>query len=202
VHPNRKSIRLPTYDYSSPGMYFVTICTHQREPTLGAIDAGYMIPNDAGKFVEQIWHALPIRFPNLKTDKFILMPNHVHAILFLESPQSNPGAASGAPTTATSLTRASIALQSGSELTGALTRHPSLAAVVRAFKSQSATGVNKIRMTRSDPVWQRNYFEHIIRTPQSLDDLRRYIQENPARWHSDEENPLRVNNTLAGPILS
>ncbi|MGB9333694.1 MAG: transposase [Candidatus Acidiferrales bacterium] len=179
MHPNRKSIRLPHYDYSHPGMYFVTICTHRREPILGAIDAGYMIPNAAGKFVEQIWHALPNRFPNLKTDKFILMPNHVHAILFLESPQSSPGGASPAPTTRTSL-----------------------AAVVCAFKSQSAIGVNKIRMTPNHPVWQRNYFEHIIRTPQSLDDLRRYIQENPARWPSDEENPLQINNTLAGPILS
>lgn len=179
VHLNRKSIRLPHYDYSHPGMYFVTICTHEREPILGTIDAGYMIPNAAGKFVQQIWNALPNRFPNLKTDKFILMPNHVHAILFLETPQPSPGAASGAPTTRISLAR-----------------------VVRAFKSQSAIGINKIRTTPKLPVWQRNYFEHIIRTPQSLDGLRRYIQENPARWPHDEENLLRINNTLAAPILS
>ena len=86
-------------------MYFVTICTHQRQPILGTIDAGYMIPTDAGKFVEQSWHAFPNRFPNLKTDKFTLMPNHVHAILFLESLQSSPGAASGAPTARISLAR-------------------------------------------------------------------------------------------------
>lgn len=169
MYPNRKSIRLPHYDYSHPGMYFVTICTHQREPILGTIDAGYMILNAAGKFVEQTWHALPNRFPNLKTDKFTLMPNHVHAILFLETPQSSPGGASPAPTTRTSL-----------------------AAVVCALKSQSAIGINKIRMTPNRPVWQRNYFEHIIRTPQSLDDLRRYIQANPAKWPTDEENPKPV----------
>jgi len=169
VYSNRKSIRLPHYDYSHPGMYFVTICTHQREPILGTIDAGYMIPTAAGKFVEQTWHDLPNRFPNLKTDKFTLMPNHVHAILFLESPQSSPGGASPAPTT-----------------------RMSLAAVVCAFKSQSAIGINKIRMTPNRQVWQRNYFEHIIRTPQPLDELRRYIQENSTRWATDEENPKRV----------
>jgi putative transposase len=165
LYPQRKSIRLPHYDYSSPGMYFVTICTHHREPILGAIDAGYMIPNDAGEFAQQTWHALPRRFPNLKTDAFILMPNHVHAILFVETPQLSPGAASGAPTTRTSL-----------------------ASVVRAFKSESARGVNRIRMTPNSPVCQRNYFEHIIRTSQSLEDLRRYIRENPGRWSTDEEN--------------
>jgi putative transposase len=173
VYPNRKSIRLPNYDYSHPGMYFVTICTHQREPILGTIDAGYMIPTDAGKLVDQIWHALPNRFPNLKTDKFILMPNHVHAIMFLETPRSSPGGASPAPTT-----------------------RASLADVVCAFKSQSAIAINKIRMTPNHPVWQRNYFEHIIRTPQSLDNLRRYIQENPSRWPTDEENPTRVAATV------
>ncbi len=165
VYPNRQSLRLPHHDYSHPGMYFVTICTHQREPILGAIDAGYMIPNDAGEFAIQIWHALPQRFTDLKTDAFILMPNHLHAILFFETPQSSPGAASGAPTT-----------------------RKSLASVVRAFKSVSAIGVNKIRMTPNSPVWQRNYFEHIIRTTQSLDELRRYIRENPGRWFTDEEN--------------
>jgi putative transposase len=180
--PDRQTIRLQNYDYSHPGMYFITICTHQREPILGVIDAGYVIPTDAGKFVEQTWLALPNRFPNLKTDEFVLMPNHVHAILFLEAQQSSqkPGAASGSPTAENSLMRAA---------SGASTPHPSLAEIVRAFKSLSAIGVNKIRMTPSQPLWQRNYYEHIIRTSQSLDQLRRYIEENPASWPTDEDNP-------------
>ena len=183
MYPNRQTIRLQNYDYSHPGMYFITICTHERESILGTIDAGYMIPTDAGKFVEQSWHTLPNRFANLKTDKFVLMPNHVHAILFLESPQYSlkPGAASGSPTTENSLMRAA---------SGAPTPRPSLAEIVRAFKSLSAIGVNKIRVTPSQPLWQRNYYEHIIRTTQSLDELRRYIQENHARWLTDEENPM------------
>jgi putative transposase len=171
THPNRKFLRLSNYDYSQPGMYFLTICTHERQSIFGAIDAGYEILNASGTFVESTWHALPHRFPNLKLDTFIVMPNHVHGIVFLESPQSSqkPVAASGAPTDRTSL-----------------------AHVVRAFKSLSAIGVNKIRMTPHSPVWQRNYYEHIIRTVKSLDVLRRYIKENPATWHSDTENPLRV----------
>jgi len=177
VYPDRQTIRLPHYDYSRPGMYFVTICTHQREPILGVIDAGYVIPTDAGKFVEQTWFTLPNRFPNLKTDKFVLMPNHVHAILFLESSPSSqkPGA--------------SVASQLHPQLTPAPTKRTSLADIVCAFKSISTIGVNKIRMTPSQLLWQRSYYEHIIRTGESLDQLRRYIQENPARWPTDEENP-------------
>jgi putative transposase len=166
VYPDRQSIRLPDYDYSRPGMYFVTICTHQREPILGVIDAGHVIPTDAGKFVEDTWLALPNRFPNLRTDEFTLMPNHVHAILFIESRQSRPGGASPAPT-----------------------KRTSLADVVCAFKSISTLGVNKLRITPGQLLWQRNYYEHIIRSSQSLVQLRRYIQENPARWSTDEENP-------------
>ncbi len=180
VLPQRKSLRLPQYDYSHPGMYFLTICYHDRESIFGAIDAGYMILNDAGKFVAHIWQSLPNRFPNLTLDAFVVMPNHVHGILFLDNPKSSPkpGAASGAPATRTSL-----------------------ALVVRAFKSQSTIGVNKIRMTPNRPVWQRNYFEHIIRTGQSLDELRRYILENPARWITDEENPLRIDPPSAAPQM-
>jgi putative transposase len=168
MYPDRQTIRLPNYDYVRPGMYFVTICTHEREPILGALNAGYVTPTDAGKLVEQTWHTLPSRFPNLRTDEFILMPNHVHAILFLESPQSSqkPGGASPAPT-----------------------KRSSLADVLCAFKSISTIGVNKIRMTPGQLLWQRNYFEHIIRSSQSLDQLRRYIAENPARWPADEDNP-------------
>ena len=168
MYPDRQTIRLPHYDYARPGMYFVTICTHQREAILGTIDAGYAIPTDAGKYVEQSWLALPNRFPNMRTDKFVLMPNHVHAILFLETRQSSqkPGGASPAPT-----------------------KRTSLADVVCAFESLSTIGVNKIRMTPGQLLWQRNYYEHIIRSGQSLDQLRRYIEENPARWSADEENP-------------
>jgi putative transposase len=164
-------------------MYFVTICTHQREPILGTIDAG--------KFVEQTWLKLPNIFLNLKPDKFILMPNHVHATLFLATPTSSPGAPSGAPTDRNSLTRAGC---------GALMSRSSLAAIIRAFKSQSAIGVNKIRMTPNRPLWQRNYYEHIIRTSKSLNELRRYIHENPARWPTDEENPQRIRQAVVRAV--
>jgi putative transposase len=188
THPNRKFLRLSTYDYSQPGMYFLTICTHDRQSIFGAIDAGYVFLNASGTLVESTWHALPHRFPNLKLDTFIVMPNHVHGIVFLETPQSSQKPV------------ASIALQSQRRLTGAPTNRTSLAHVVRAFKSLSAIGVNKIRMTPGFPVWQRNYYEHIIRTGKSLDRLRRYIKENPARWHSDAENPLRITSDQSDPI--
>ena len=159
MYPDRQSTRLPNYDYAHPGMYFITICTHEREPILSAIDSGYTILTPIGQFVEQTLLALPSRFPNLKTDKFILMPNHIHAILFLESRQSSqkPDGASPAPTKRTSLSD-----------------------VVCAFKSLSTIGVNKMRISPSNLLWQRNYYEHIIRTTMSRLDHQREIWRQSA----------------------
>jgi len=188
MHPQRKSIRLPHYDYASPGMYFVTICTHERQSLFGAIDAGHVVLNAAGELAERSWHALPHRFPNLETDAFILMPSHLHAILFLY-PNSRPNG--GGP----------IALQSQKRLTPSPTgknapraanrvpnRPPSLTDIICAFKSLSTISINKFRMTQGQPVWQRAFYDHIIRNADKLDALRRYIHENPARWAGGLEN--------------
>jgi REP element-mobilizing transposase RayT len=163
----RKNLRLPGYDYSQPGVYFVTICTAKREHRFGTIDAGQMFLNDAGTVVKQTWIDLRRRFPHVILDDFVVMPNHLHGIVVLRSltPKRKPGAASGAPT-----------------------RMATLSAIVRAFKSESAVRVNSIRVKSIPLVWQRNYFEHIVRFSKGLDAIRRYIRENPARWDSDPEN--------------
>jgi putative transposase len=95
ILPNRRSIRLQNYDYSKPGVYFITVCTHGRKCLFGNIRDGKMITNAAGKAVQEIWDGLPIRFPYLVLDAFIMMPNHVHAILALfRTPRKRTGAAS------------------------------------------------------------------------------------------------------------
>ena len=80
---NRRSIRLKGYDYSWPGAYFVSICAHNRECLFGEIVNGGMVLNDAGRMAEQCWHNIPLHFPHVELDAFVVMPNHVHGILFV-----------------------------------------------------------------------------------------------------------------------
>ncbi len=166
---HRRSLRLPGFDYSSRGLYFVTLCTYGKECLLGnAIDARVVL-NEAGKIVQKVWHDLPARFPSLAVDAFVAMPNHIHGILVLMGTGiGTKGAASSAPTSAV----------------------PSLGRVLRAFKSLTAVEVNR-SCQRKRPLWQRNYYEHIIRGGEDLDAIRRYIIENPRRWAEDRENPHR-----------
>ncbi len=165
----RKNLRLRGYDYSLPGVYFITICTAKRKCLFGDIRGGQMIRNDAGDAVAEIWARLPQRFPNLSLDCFVVMPNHVHGVIVFNNPgtKQNRGAASSAPTNTVALGR-----------------------VVRAFKSESAIRVNAILKTPGHSVWQRNYFDHIVRAGKELDEIRRYIHDNPSLWDSDPENSL------------
>ncbi len=147
----------------------MTICVNGRLPLFGEIHDGEMHLNDAGRMLETQWNALPERFPNIEPDVFIAMPNHLHGILFLV----------GAP------------------LVGALSAaQPELGDVVGAFKSLTTNayihGVKNLAwMPFETRLWQRNYFERVIRSDRELLDTREYILGNPVRWESDEENPNR-----------
>ncbi len=171
----RRSIRLQGYDYSQAGAYFVTSCTQGRVCLFGDIADGEMRLNDAGRIVADTWAALPQRFPMINMDDFVIMPNHIHGIIIVgaglalpsEPPRNldaprNRGAASSAPT---------------------------LGDIVRAFKSISAISVNRLLGRQKHSLWQRNYFEHIIRNDKDLDRIRQYIADNPIRWEIDRENP-------------
>ncbi len=165
----RKNLRLRGYNYSLPGVYFITICTAKRKCLFGNIRGGEMVRNGAGDAIAEIWERLPQRFPNISLDAFVVMPNHMHGVLVFNNPatKQNRGAASSAPTNSVALGR-----------------------VVRAFKSETAIHVNAILKTSGRPVWQRNYFEHIVRAGKDLDEIRRYIHDNPSKWDSDPENSL------------
>ena len=174
--PSRHSIRIPGYDYSEVGPYFITICTHQRKTLLGEIKDQEIVLSEAGGMVHQSWQDLPQRFPGVVLDAFVVMPNHVHGVLGLVGaglalPEA--GAASSAPTA-----------------DGALAvKKVTLPAIVRTFKSLSAIHVNRALSRQGQPFWQRNYYEHVIRDEKSLDRVREYILHNPLRWALDAENP-------------
>ena len=156
---HRRSIRLPEYDYSQIGGYFVTIVTQDRECLFGDVVDKKMILNNAGKMIQRIWNELPTRFPNIELDEYIVMPNHFHGILIIIKKSSK-----------------------------------SLGDIVGAFKSITThkyiLGVKNNRWQRfNKKLWQRNYWEHIIRDENDLNRIREYINNNPFDWESDNENP-------------
>lgn len=180
----RRSIRLPGYDYSQEGGYFVTVCTSNRECLFGEVTDGRMRLNGVGLLVQSVWDELPKHYPAIELDQFVIMPNHVHGIIILVGAGFKPAL----PTARAGLKPAP---------TGENSKKHSLAEIVRAFKTFSARRINEQQQTPGIPVWQRNYFEHVIRNEQSLNQIRRYIMDNPLNWQLDAENPAALSNAAA-----
>jgi len=171
----RRSIRLKEYDYSQGGMYFVTVCTRHREPFFGVIERGEMQLNDAGDMLVAKWDTLPDRFPAVELDSFVVMPNHVHAILNIVA---NGDVGAGLVPAQRATTRVA----------------PSVGDIVGAYKSLTTVaythGVRRLGWPAfHERLWQRNYYEHVIRNEESLKQIRQYIADNPARWEFDQDNP-------------
>ncbi len=164
-HPIRRSLRLPGYDYSGEGTYFVTICTRERKCVLGEVIDGSFQANAAGNIVRECWYELPYHYAGLALDAFVVMPNHLHGVLaFVDDV--------------------------GAGLKPALAIKPrrNLSEVVRAFKTFSARRINELGGAPGAAVWQRGYYEHIVRGEKSLSEIRRYIADNPRNWAADPEN--------------
>lgn len=177
---HRRSIRLKGYDYTQSGAYFVTICTQNRDCLFGMVADGDMRLNELGRIVEWTWDDLPNHMDNVQLDAFVVMPNHVHGIVVIKSADTpiavgagSVGAGSEPAPTTTAVTR----------------RIHALSEIVRQFKTFSAHRINQMRGTQGVPVWQRNYYEHVIRNEESLNRIRCYIAENALRWAFDRENP-------------
>jgi REP element-mobilizing transposase RayT len=163
----RRSPRLAGFDYSQPGLYFVTVCTWAREPLLGHIVASEVQLSQAGRAALEAWAALPLRFPAVDLDAFVFMPNHIHGILVLGG---------------------------DSDLSPDVAR-PNLAAVMRTFKSVSGIQGNRALERTNQPFWQRSYHDRIVRNARDLTLIRQYVAENPARWKSDVDNPSPTDPT-------
>jgi REP element-mobilizing transposase RayT len=132
-----------------------------------------------GEIVGRIWLCLPNHYPNVEIDAFVVMPNHAHGLVIL---RGHVGAGfKPAPTSC-----------EGSLTVEPVGRHHSLSEIVRGFKALSARRINDLRGRRGAPVWQRGFYEHVIRDEEDLDRVRRYIEANPTCWADDEENPKRV----------
>lgn len=157
---HRRSIRLQGFDYIQSSIYFITICVQDRKCLFGTIDSDRMLLSDSGNLVSEQWLELPPRFPSVILDKFVVMPNHFHGIIYTtENPVSKP----------------------------------SLSEIVGSFKSivthKYIDGVNNKNWEPFNKrLWQRNYYERIVRNDIELQNIQQYIDNNPANWQTDSLN--------------
>lgn len=191
--PNRKSPRKKGYDYSSPGYYFITICTQYGIHRFGRIENGKMILNDAGKMVLSVWRGLPAQFPMITLDQFQIMPNHIHGIIKINN--------AVAPAVGTGLVPVPTDNPQNQRNTG----NKTLGDIVGAFKSIISTRYIKgVNLGLVPPFHKRllqlRCHDHIIRDKFELFRIRRYIRNNPANWQRDKMNPGAGNSVGETPV--
>ena len=171
---HRRSVRLQGYDYSQNGGYFITVCTRDKESLFGEVSDGKMLLNNLGRIVKDEWLKTAEMRHNIRLDEFVIMPNHVHGILIIQDAGDGRGTMHRAPTT---------------EHFGKPSPN-SIPTIVRGFKSAVTLKIKRIRHEYNVSVWQKNYYEHIIRNDMSLQKVREYITNNPMNWAQDELNQL------------
>ena len=173
----RRSLRLPDYDYTQPRAYFVTICTWKRHSLFGEVVDDTMILNRSGQVARDQWIRLSIRFPQADFSKYIIMPNHVHGIIWITSEMMGTG------DKLTDISKKSLTHRTNHKNQIALR---SLGTLVRAYKSSVTWRLHTLDQSTRMPIWQRNYYEHIIRDEQDLQNISDYIQTNPCKWEQDQ----------------
>jgi REP-associated tyrosine transposase len=190
---HRSSIRLREYDYRSAGAYFVTICSFQREYLFGEVVDVEMRLTDAGVAAVECWQGIPDHFPQVQLDEFVVMPNHIHGIILLDDFVGARHASPGFETQTQSTdpqTRATHASPLRDSRPGPKPR--SIGSILGAYKSAVTKRINTLRDNPGCPVWQRNYYEHVVRNETDLANIRQYIANNPLKWDLDENNPANA----------
>jgi len=181
---HRRSIRLQGYDYASAGAYYVTIVAWHRECLFGEVLNKEMMLSKFGLVAKQQWEKLPKRFPNIELGAYMIMPNHMHGIIVITDDRGTAGSLNDLD--GKSSRRAPTQEQFQKPVKG------SIPTMIRSYKSAVSYRINLMRGTDGVPVWQRNYYEHIIRNETDLQNKTGYIESNPLLWDDDDENP---NNT-------
>ena len=173
VGQQRKSIRLSGYDYSLAGRYFVTIVIMYRVSLFGNVKNGEMETNDYGVIARNEWFKIAQlrRYLTINDDEFVVMPNHIHGIIWIKDDHVVGAQRRCAPTPNNRFSVGSQTLDS----------------IVRAYKSAVTYNIHKLVGKKSTPVWRRNYYEHIIRDERDYANILEYIHTNPLNWETDEE---------------
>jgi REP element-mobilizing transposase RayT len=173
IRHHRRSIRLPEYDYSQEGIYYITICTQGRKCLFGEIRNGKIALSECGRIVDDWWQNIPERYSGVILDEYVIMPNHMHGIIIIGGYVDNGvGAIHELPLR---IKRRAMILPK----------------IIGYFKMNSAKQINQIYNSPGNKIWQRNYWEHVIRNEKSLHKIREYIHDNQWHWASDDENPER-----------
>jgi REP element-mobilizing transposase RayT len=198
------SRRLRGVDYTQSAAYFITICAHERRCLFGEIRGGEMHVNAAGRIVGEEWRRTDDLRDEIALDAFVVMPNHVHGIVVLKPPGADAPtdprgydlrrAGSGTPPRDGNPSRSDMARHVATSSKGefANPKAGSLGTIIGAFKSASTRRINRRRDTPSESVWQRNYYDRILRDEGEWRGARRYIERNPARWSDDRNHPTKL----------
>ena len=182
-HPVRKPTRLKSYDYSSAGAYFITICTLNRECVLSDIIDNQIFLTTKGEICEQQIHDLSRRYSSIHIDEYVIMPNHIHMIIIIREPGgANRTFAQTAPRQRTD------ALQSRA---GGASPSPTVSDIIRVFKSQTTRLCDC-----NGKLFQRSFHDHIIRNEADYHLIKQYIKNNPLNWHSDCFNPAKTDKEI------
>jgi len=185
----RRSIRLRGYDYTEEGAYFITVCTHERQHLLGRLEGQTVVLSRAGQLVSEVWSELPQHYPGIEVDAFVVMPNHVHGVILLVGAGPRACPQNGRPQ--------GVAPTGGAGRSPDNARRLSLGEVIHRLKSLTATrwrlaGTQHPGGRAPKRLWQRNYYERVIRDQRELEEIQDYIANNPLQWFLDRENPERV----------
>ena len=158
LYRDRKQPRLTSFDYATPGAYFITICSHDKQVIFGNVRDGRVVLNTLGQLVDSHWRKLPEHWPHASVDLYVVMPNHLHGILMLESVDETGQAASATT-------------------------------IVGGFKSGVTKEWRLLSQDRMATIWQRGFYDRVIRDEDELRAVQEYIQNNPLRWELDRDNP-------------
>ncbi|WP_419548119.1 transposase [Microcystis sp.] len=183
---HRRSIRLRNYDYSQPGAYFVTICTYQKQSWFGEIKNGQIYLNQLGKIVADEWLKTCKIRPNFKLDEWVIMPNHFHGIVIIND-YSGDDQSLGAGNRPLDLGAGNRPLDLGARDAPLQQKPNSLSSCIAGFKSAVTKRINLLRQNTDTPIWQRNYYESILRDEKYLAVVREYIINNPKNWPNDRD---------------
>lgn len=201
-----ESTRLQAYDYSSPGWYFVTICTKDHVLCLSTVADGSVTLTPIGEIIKEEWTRTPIVRPNIELDSWVIMPNHVHGIIvitdsrpkvgvetFRRNVSLSPGPNSETPHRANAETSQRGTAQTphrGVSTNPSRLKRNSLGSIIGQIKSICTKRSRAAGFV--DFAWQERYYDEIIRDEAALDRIRQYIIDNPARWHEDKDNPANL----------
>ena len=171
MYDKRKRNRLKEYDYTQGGYYFVTICVNDRNDYFGIIKNAKCVLNDYGKTIKRILENIPVLYPYVNIDYYIIMPNHIHAIIIID-PAENVSVVTSRDLSLTNKSKPKV---------------KSLSEIIGAFKTMSSKELHKMGLKEFK--WQRSYYDRIIRNEKELYQIRKYIEQNPLSLEIEQAFP-------------